>query len=113
MKEKLIINFDGNAGKTSIPVYPFVDITTEDYIKFEFGSANTNSFFDVRVTFNSIVKNEYIQVRTAALPNSIYEFYIKERLEDESSQKAIKSEIALIECAPVNAKFRIIVYNRN
>ncbi|MGZ5486419.1 MAG: hypothetical protein ACXWFB_10995 [Nitrososphaeraceae archaeon] len=110
MQKKLIIYFNGEASSTSIPVYPLVDISTEDYIKFEFGDAFANSYFDIRVTFKSIVEGEYIQVIMPAMANSIYEFYIKDRLADETSKKHIKSEVAYIECAPVKAKFRITVY---
>lgn len=110
MRKKLIIYFNGEARSTSIPGYPSVDISTEDYIKFEFGDAYANSYFDVRVTFKSIVEGEYIHVILPAIANSKFEFYIKDRLVDETSQKHIKSEVAYIECAPVKAKFRITVY---
>jgi hypothetical protein len=109
MKEKLIIDFNGKAGKTAIPVYPITDISIDDYIKFEFDDAETAGFFDVRVTFNSVIKGQYIVVRTAAMHNSVYEFFIKQRVE-ENSEHAIKSEICYIECSPVNASFRITIF---
>ncbi|MDF2449504.1 MAG: hypothetical protein K0R26_2008 [Bacteroidota bacterium] len=110
MQKKLIIYFNDETESTISPVYPLIDVSTEDYIKFEFGDAYANSYFDVRVTFKSIVEGEYIQVILPAMANSVYEFYIKDRLADESSQNHIKSEVAYIECAPVKAKFRITVY---
>lgn len=113
MRKKLIIYFNGEARSTSIPVYPLVDISTEDYIKFEFGDAYANNYFDVKVTFKSIVEGQYIQVILPAIANSIHEFYIKDRLANETSKKDIKSEVAYIECAPVKAKFRITVYETN
>ena len=40
MSEKLIIDFDGILGSAAYPVYPLTNISVDDYIKFEFGTAD-------------------------------------------------------------------------
>jgi hypothetical protein len=97
-------------GKTAIPTYRAVDISVKDYLKIEFGSADAN-YFNVRITFNSSEKGKYIQVRTTAFPNTVSDFCINQRLEDDSSQQAIRSAMGFIECELVNTSFKITVYS--
>lgn len=111
MKEKLIINFDGSVGSRSIPTYPLVNISIEDYIRLEFGTADTAGFFETRVTFNSIVKKQSIRLKLNAMANTVYDFNIKQRLDEGENEDSIMSEIGLLECEPVNAKFRLIIYD--
>jgi len=106
LEPKLVMDFNSETGRTNIPVYQRVNISVDDYIVIEFGAA-PSQYFEIRITFRSIVEGQFIQIMSAAMPGGIYEFTIRERLEN-GSQQAIRSEMAIIEC-PVDTKFRVTV----